>query len=74
MNALKAASLCSVVLIGLATGPKVWRYIADEPYCCQQDMGSCPGGACCNDSGHRAAQCASRIRHSTQSPDHVDVL
>jgi hypothetical protein len=65
MKVFKAASLSLLLLMGLAAAPKTWMYIADEPYCCQQDMGCCPGGACCNDNGHRGAQCPLRIRHSS---------
>jgi hypothetical protein len=42
MKALKAACLSLLLLTGLAKGPKIWAYLADEPYCCQQDMGCCP--------------------------------
>jgi hypothetical protein len=69
MNALKVASLGLLVLMGVATGPKIWAYLADEPYCCQQDMGCCPGGACCNDNEHRAAQCAVRFRRSAMGTE-----
>jgi hypothetical protein len=64
MKALKIVSLGLLVLMGSATGLTISAHLADEPYCCQQDMGCCPGGACCNDSEHRAAQCAARNRHS----------